>query len=288
MPGCAAPAAGPKGGADAVYLELPGIDTSELTSRERSEWGVLVSELLAPCPDVAVSIGECVSARRPCSSCPIAATFLARQIRAGKPRGLVVDLFDARFDPGRVKTIAVGDSPATGPADAAVTIVKWADFQCPACAAMSLLLDETLARFSKEVRLVYKHFPISYHTYAELAARASIAADRQGKFWPMHHTLYANREALGAPDLDRYAAELGLDLERFHRDLENPAVKGVVDRDRRQGESLGVRSTPTLFVNGREVPVVVMQDPAVELEDWIRTELELGGNAGSRTEGASR
>jgi protein-disulfide isomerase len=254
---------------------LPGVDTSELTAREQCEWARAVSELLAPCPEVAVSLSECVSARRACPACLPGAEFVLKQVRAGKPREQVVELFELRFDPGRVKTIVIGDSPALGPVDAPVTIVEFADFECPSCAGMHKLLRLLQGRFSGKLRLVYKHFPISYHPFADAAARASIAAQAQGKFWQLHPILFERQKELGDADLERYAAELGLDLERFRRDRDSATTKERVELDKRQGTGLGVHSTPTLFINGREVAPGTLDQPLDDLSSWIELELEL-------------
>jgi len=254
---------------------LPGIDTSELTARELCEWGQHVSELLAPCPEVTVSVAECVSQSRPCPVCLPAAEFLVKQVRAGKPKADVVEQFEARFDPKRVKTIVVGSSPALGAPGARVTIVEWADFECPSCAAMARVLHAELERFPTELRLVYKHYPISYHTYALSAARAAVAAHVQGKFWPMHALLFERQSALTESDLVGYAGELGLDQARFERDLRSPEVAERVEQDKRQGESLGVHATPTLFINGREVVRGSLDQPLEDLAAWIELESRL-------------
>jgi protein-disulfide isomerase len=254
---------------------LPGVDTSELTAREQCEWAHEVTELMAPCPAVAVSVAECVSAKRPCAACLPAAQFLLKQVRAGKPKDQVVDLFGLRFDPGRVKTIVIGDSPAKGPADAPVTIVEWADFECPSCGGMAKVLRTLEERFPGKVRLVYKHFPISYHPFADSAARASFAAQAQGKFWQLHPILFERQKQLEDTALERYATEVGLDLERFRRDMASVAAKERVEVDKRQGTSLGIHATPTLFINGREVAPGTLDQPLDDLASWIELEIEL-------------
>ena len=254
---------------------LPGVDTSELTAREQCEWARDVTELLAPCPDVAVSLAECVSGKRACAACLPAARFLLQQVRSGKPKEQVVDLFELRFDPGRVKTIVIGDSPALGPADAPVTIVEFADFECPSCAGMNKLLRVLEQRFSGKLRLVFKHYPISYHPFADSAARASFAAQVQGKFWQMHPILFEGQKDLSDSDLERYAAEVGLDLVRFRRDMASDEAKQRVELDKRQGTGLGVHATPTLFINGREVAPGSLDQPLDDLAAWIELEIEL-------------
>jgi protein-disulfide isomerase len=274
---CGCPRAQSPQGAACSPGSLPGVDTSELTAREQCEWAHEVTELMAPCPTVAVSVAECVSAKRPCAACLPAAQFLLKQVRAGKPKAEVVDLFGLRFDPGRVKTIVIGDSPAKGPAEAPVTIVEWADFECPSCGGMAKVLWALEKRFPGQLRLVYKHFPISYHPFADSAARASFAAQAQGKFWQLHPILFERQKQLEDTALERYATELGLDLERFRRDMGSDAAKERVELDKRQGTSLGVHATPTLFINGREVAPGTLDQPLDDLTSWIQLEIELAG-----------
>ena len=264
-------------GAACSPSSLPGVDTSELTAREQCEWAREVSELMAPCPTVAVSVAECVSAKRQCAACLPAAQFLLKQVRAGKPKEQVVDLFALRFDPARVKTIVIGDSPVKGPAEAPVTIVEWADFECPSCGGMAKVLWALEKRFPGQLRLVYKHFPISYHPFADSAARASFAAQAQGKFWQLHPILFERQKQLEDTALERYATEVGLDLERFRRDMASGAAKERVELDKRQGTSLGIHATPTLFINGREVAPGTLDQPLDDLTSWIELEIELAG-----------
>jgi protein-disulfide isomerase len=256
---------------------VSGIDTSELTAREQCEWSSHMNELLAPCPDLAVPLAECVGKGRACTGCVAAAQFLLEQVRDGKPKGQVAELYEQRFDPRRVKTIVDDDSPSLGPANAAVSIVEWADFQCPSCRNMSLVLHEVLARFPKDVRLVFKHYPISFHAFAPGAASAAVAAGAQGKFWPMHKMLFERQDRLADSDLESYATELGLDLQRFREDRASAATEERIVRDKRQGEGLGIHATPTMFINGREVQNASLDNPVEDLSAWIELELRLAG-----------
>jgi protein-disulfide isomerase len=105
-----------------------------------------------------------------------------------------------------------------------VTLVEFADFECPYCAMMAPVLEQVWQQRSQEMRFVYKFMPLSGHPHGEPAARAAIAALDQGKFWEMHDKLFANRDHLEQSDIDGYAKELGLDLNRFHADMQAPAT----------------------------------------------------------------
>ncbi len=258
---------------------LAGVDTSELTARERRLWTEQVSELLAPCPELAVSVAQCVRERRDCAACLPAARFLVRQVRAGKSELEIEQLYEARFSPDRVRTIVVGDSASRGPADAPVTVVEWADFECPACQTFSHLLERLEQQFSGRLRLVFKHYPMSYHPHAVIAACAAYAAQQQGEFWRMHRLLYDRSDRLTEPDLIGYAEELDLDVARFKGDMLSEQAREFVDKERRQGEGVGLRATPLLFINGRQVPIGALDNVGRELEEWIRLEIELAGAA---------
>jgi protein-disulfide isomerase len=102
------------------------------------------------------------------------------------------------------------------------------------------------------VRYAFRHLPLpDVHPHAELAARAAVAADHQGRFWDMHDTLFEHQDQLELEDLVGYAAELGLDAERFVRDLDDPETLARIRSDVASAEASGARGTPTFFVNGR-------------------------------------
>jgi len=256
-------------------VKLPGIDTSELTTRERQQWSGHVSELLAPCKDQPVSLAQCVTENRACKACLPAAKFLLTQVRQGRTASLAEAAYRARFSPDQVKQIDLEGSPSKGPDSAAVTIVEWADFECPACRAAKPMLEEVMAKYPSGVRLVFKHFPLAIHENAEKAARAAVAAQRQGKFWEMHHGLFDKDPPLNPPVLERIAKNANLDIETWKADLESEAVADVVARDRKLGEQVELTGTPTIFINGRRF--VSAGDQQADLLDWVSLELELLG-----------
>jgi protein-disulfide isomerase len=151
------------------------------------------------------------------------------------------------------------DSVATGnhvrgEARATVTIEEFGDFQCPPCSMMAAYLKKTEEEQGARLRLVFHHFPLPIHANARAAALAAEAAGAQNKFWEMHDVLYKEQAAWSkATDVqslfNSYAGVIGVDLERFKKDLQNPEVIARVDADQKLGASRGVTSTPTLFVN---------------------------------------
>jgi diadenylate cyclase len=138
-----------------------------------------------------------------------------------------------------------------GPTDAPVTLVQYGDYECPYCGQAHPALKELQERAGERVRFIFRHFPLdSVHPRARRAALAAEAAAAQGRFWEMHDLLYEAQGKLGEEDLMRYAAELGLDLQRFEEDLANDHHAWRIEEDRLGGSRAGVEGTPAFFVNG--------------------------------------
>ena len=154
-----------------------------------------------------------------------------------------------------------GAEPAhtIGPANAPVHLEEFGDFQCPPCGALHPILEQMHEEFGNRLRITFREFPLANHQHARTAAAAAEAAGIQGKFWPMHDLIYerqnAWKEQFNARAIfEGYAREIGLDVERYNRDMDGNLVTQRIFQDARRGESLGVAGTPTVFMNGREVP----------------------------------
>ncbi len=158
--------------------------------------------------------------------------------------------------PQPVQNVSVDDDPARGDAGAAVTVVEFTDFQCPACAAMHPVLEEVLKSYGNKVRFVVRDFPLNQHENARKAAEAANAANAQGKFFEYISVLFKNQKALDVPSLKKYASELGLDRGRFDAALDRGVYAGEVEKDVSDGEMYGVGSTPTIFVNGVQLKIL--------------------------------
>jgi protein-disulfide isomerase len=128
------------------------------------------------------------------------------------------------------------------------------------------VLDEVVEAYPQDVVVYFKHFPLSTHPESEPAARAAVAAQRQGKFYEMHTILLENQDDQTIKDLLLYAERIGLDMTRFHADFASKETAAIVERDKLQGIELGVEATPALYMNGREY-----SDPLgfAFLKDWI-------------------
>jgi Na+/H+ antiporter NhaA len=139
-----------------------------------------------------------------------------------------------------------------GPDDAPVTLVEYGDFQCPYCGQAENAIRELLAAHGGDVRYVWRHLPLNdVHPNAQLASEASEAAAAQGRFWDMYDTLLAHQDELGPRALANYAAELGLDIERFRDELRRREYASRVSEDVASADESGVSGTPTFFINGR-------------------------------------
>jgi protein-disulfide isomerase len=138
-----------------------------------------------------------------------------------------------------------------GPPDAPVTLLEYGDYECPYCGAAYSIIKDVQARMGDRLRFVFRNFPITTsHAHAEQAAEAAEAAGAQGRFWEMHDLLYENQKRLGDDDLRAYAQRIGLDLERFDKELAEHVHAPRVREDFMSGVRSGVNGTPTFFING--------------------------------------
>jgi protein-disulfide isomerase len=158
-----------------------------------------------------------------------------------------------QVDPNKVYDLAIGKSPVKGPADATVVMMEFSDFQCPFCARATPLIDQVLQAYPKEVKFVYKEFPLPMHANALPASRAALAAQRQGKYWEMHDKLFANQRALTPENIKQYAQEIGLDMAKFDQDMASPDVQQQINDDMQLARQAGVSGTPTLYLNGKRI-----------------------------------
>ncbi len=143
------------------------------------------------------------------------------------------------------------DEWAQGPDNAKVILVEYADFQCPASKRVTGLVKSLLIKYPKDLRFIYRHYPLSTHAEAQAAAEAAEAAGTQGKFWEMHDALFTNQDFLSAEIFRRLAADLRLDVSRFIKEMnENTYQKQVLD-DYQSGRASNVKATPTFFINGK-------------------------------------
>lgn len=140
-----------------------------------------------------------------------------------------------------------------------VTLVEYADFQCPVCASFHPIMNQVKAKYGDKITIQFRHFPLSeIHPNAVLAARASMAAYNQGKFWEYHDLLFENQSIWSSntnaqPLFDGYAEQLALDLEKFRADTASSETNNIVQADRAEAQRLGFTGTPTFVLNGNKL-----------------------------------
>ncbi len=179
---------------------------------------------------------------------------------------------------GESDRLPIGDSPVKGAADAPITVVEFTSMQCPFCARAAGTLDELVERYDGDVRLVFKHFPLGMQEQAEPASRALVAVQRQDReaFWDMKDALFERIDDYDAQPMEDLGAELagdlGLDVDQFREDFNDPEVAEYVQNDQQLGQDLGVRGTPHFFINGE---VVNGAQPIEEFEQVVDRQLEL-------------
>ena len=147
-----------------------------------------------------------------------------------------------------------------GSTKATITIEEFADFQCPPCSGISGVVKELEKKNPDKLRIVFRHFPLKNHQHAVPAAMAAEAAGLQGKFWEMHDQLFQGQNAWSKAQevqsiFEGYASAIGLDLERFKKDMTDEKLRARIAADQDRAASLGVSRTPSLFINGEPVPV---------------------------------
>lgn len=161
-----------------------------------------------------------------------------------------------------------------GNKNAKTVLIEYSDFQCPACASYYPIVKRVMEEFNDGVVFVYRHFPLSQHKNAELAAVSAESAGRQGKFWEMHDAIFSNQkewsENSNAKELFvKYAGDIGLNIEQLRLDIESKELKDKVKRDLNSGISAGVNSTPTFFLNAKKISPTSYEDFKTIIEQSI-------------------
>lgn len=247
----------PKGEAWQTAATLPGVDLSGLTPAQKK---VALEALRAqPCIcGCGMQVAECRVKDPNCADSRALAASMVKAVKEGKsPRQTVAesDLVRRRTGAARLLEspvpIPVQGAPVRGPADARVTIVEFSDFECPFCSKAAAKIEAIRQAYVKDLRLVYKQYPLSTHPNAKAAAEASLAAHEQGKFWPMHDKLFAKSKSLSTETIDSIAREIGLDMTRFEADVHSAKIAQLVKKDMADGDKVYLDSTPTVFINGR-------------------------------------
>jgi protein-disulfide isomerase len=204
-----------------------------------------------------MKVAECVNRDPNCTYAKALVAIAIKGVQEGKSPLEISKMMDASPKAHRPKlledavTIPVSGSPTRGPENARITLVEFSDFECPYCSIAVGEVNTIMSAYPKDIKLIYKQFPLSMHPHAPLAAAASLAADQQGKFWQMHDALFKNFRKLSREHILELAKEIGLDMDKFTADLDSPKYQAVIKKDLADGETAGVYGTPSFFVNGK-------------------------------------
>jgi protein-disulfide isomerase len=243
---------------DDTLAEAPGVDTSRLTEAQRGVFFQLVNTEPSAC-DKPHSMARSLKDDPGCRDSQLAAQFAADALASGASASVVKENLPLLVEALEPREIDVQGRPVYGSERAPVTVVVFADFQCPHCRAEAPVLRKAIDQFRGRAKLVYKHYPIPGHDRAKVAAIATEAAHEQGKFWEMHDRVFENQNDLSDANIYKWAAEIGLDMAKFKASFTANKGKTMVEKDRADGEKLGITGTPAIFVNGRMVVPVLFE-----------------------------
>jgi len=231
-------------------MEAQGVDLRKLAESQRATFFQIINTEPSAC-DKPHSLAKSIRDDATCRDSLIAAQFVADTLASGSSPSEVKEKLEFVVQSLHPRAIDIAGSPIYGSESAPVTIVEFADFQCPHCKMEAPALRQAIDQFRGRAKLVFKHFPLGSHPLAKEAAIATVAAQAQGKFWEMHDLVFANQNTLSEADLVKYAGQIGLDVDRFQTDRRSARAAQQVADDRKLGESLKIEGTPAVFVNGR-------------------------------------
>lgn len=234
---------------------FPGIDFSGLSAQQKATVLKLLRDQPCSC-GCGMKLAECRIVDPKCDYSNGMAKIIIDAVKQGKSADEALQAaISSKWGPRKILDdpvkIPVAGAPVTGPADAPLTIIEFSDFQCPYCAAAVPQIREVLKAYPAQVKLIFKQFPLEEHAQADLAATAAVAAQKQGKFWPMHDALFAHSEDLSRRSILSLAKEIGLDVNKLESDMDTTAIREIVNRDVQDGTDANVQGTPTIFIDGQ-------------------------------------
>jgi len=285
-PAPAAAAAAPAAPAGPVPPEkMDGLDFSGLNDSQKKSATDILNDNGCDC-GCGMKVAECRVKDRNCPRSKPLGQQVIDLVKQGKSKDEVIKI--ALSPPTKYIAFAMapGDAPAVGPAKAPVTIVHYFDYQCPFCLRVVPTLEQIAQTYPDQVRIVYKMHPLSMHPNAMPAAEAAMAAAAQGKFFEMDKKLFQNQQALTRDNFIQYAKEIGLDVDKFTKDIDGKAYEAKISAQSKEAEDIGAGGTPASFVNGRFVngakPFTFFKDLIDEEIGWAkagkRPEFKTGKN----------
>jgi predicted DsbA family dithiol-disulfide isomerase len=247
----------------------PGVDLGKLDEFERKVFYRVVNREPSACGK-GHSLIYSLQHDKACRASFYAVRYVALLVDSGFTDSEIGEKLEKRFRAPRVPHFDVATAPSKGAASGRVTVVEFVDYECPHCKHAQTLMRQLVEEFPNDLKVYFKHYPLSSHTNARLAAEGAVAAHKQGKFWPFNEKIWAISDSLTPAGMEKAAKEAGLDVKRWRLDLDAEDVKARVDKDKSEGNALGINSTPSIYINGRKY-----NDPLdiASLRDWIDEEL---------------
>ncbi len=230
----------------------PGIDVSKLDDFQKKVFFRIANTEPSICGQAQSLIASAKATKDGCRRSFNALRYVGKLVVAGFTDSEVADALAKRYRGADPKSIDVSEAPMKGSASAKVTLVEFADYECPHCKRLQPVLRQIVEEFPNDVKVYFKHYPLPQHTNARLAAEAAVAANKQGKFWAYQDKLWDKQDELSPAEIEKLAKEAGLDVAKFRADLASAAVKDRVQKDRAEGQALGLQATPTVYLDGRE------------------------------------
>jgi protein-disulfide isomerase len=249
-----------------MIREAPGVDLSRLGETALASFFTMLNTEQSAC-DKPHSLATSLRDDPACRNSRHVAQFIADRLASGATPSdikLDIDLVVQALTPREIPTEG---RPVYGNERAPVTVVVFADFECPHCKMEAPILRKAIQQYRGQAKLVFMHFPLRMHARAEVAAAAAEAAHKQGKFWEMHDLIFDHQSQLEDEDLERYASQIqGLDLAQWREDFHSEAAELAVAKDKAFGEALDIQGTPAVFIDGRQVTPLLWDG---NLEAWI-------------------
>jgi protein-disulfide isomerase len=215
------------------------------------------------CGDAQSLLASAKSCRRSIA----ALRYVAKLIEQGYTDSEIGEKLANRYRAVPPRKIDVAEAPMKGSPGAKITLVEFADYECPHCKRFQPVLHQILDEFRSDVKLYFKHYPLPQHNNARLAAEAAVAAQKQGKFWQFQDKIWEKSDELTPAEIEKAAKDVGLDVAKFRQDMASEPVKARVQKDRSDGAAAGIQATPTLYINGREYTDGRDSD---SLREWIK------------------
>lgn len=242
---------------------------SQLPADKQGEVMGVLNKVVGPCDpciDAGLSLATCAKAKGDiCENVSGLVTRAAHLASQGKSAAQIEEQVSYIAGWARVD---LSGSPRHGNPDTPIVVVEYSEYQCPFCKRAQATMHELEEKYGEKISFVFKHYPLAKHTQAKPAAIASIAAERQGKFWEYKAALFEHQRDLKTEGIyEQIAQEVGLDLEQFRRDIADPAMESQIKADVAQAKKLGVTGTPCFFVNGYKLKGAKPLDAFVDVID---------------------